>query len=232
MSVKHPQYILAVESSALELAANIERGIALMSMDTFAEQMQGKLIIAQRAKLETDERYRQLLPYAVLFRREENGYRVYPYRRAATGGEARLHGNVSIGFGGHVDLVDVNFDENSVINLPFTLFNGCIRELTEELTISKQDLKNATFLEIGPLIDNSNDVGKVHMGYVLMIELQPDVQIISNEDAIVVMEPVTPQQLLDSGLPLESWTEVVLQALTNVSDKAEQALAATEGEQA
>lgn len=213
MSVKHPQYILAVDSEFLSIPEGHDRSVCLMQLADFAAMTEGRLIIAQRNKLETDPRYRQVLPYAVLYQMTEQGCVIYPYRRGAAGGEARLHGNVSIGFGGHVDLADVKFSADSVIDVIGTVLAGCSRELKEELTLTDEQLSRSQVLELGTLLDNSNDVGKVHMAYVLMIQLPTGIVIESNEDAIEVMQPMTPRQLLDAGLPLESWSEAVLETV-------------------
>jgi predicted NUDIX family phosphoesterase len=58
--------------------------------------------IEDRATCETDPTLQQVIPYIVLVDRKTN--RVLTYRRGQGGGENRLHGLYSIGFGGHIEM--------------------------------------------------------------------------------------------------------------------------------
>ena len=66
-----------------------------------------RLLIAEhsflpRPEAEQDPGYRQIIPYVLLCR----GEKVFATRRLNKGGEARLHGKVSVGIGGHINPVD------------------------------------------------------------------------------------------------------------------------------
>ena len=61
-----------------------------------------ELWFGPRALLERNSSFRQIIPYIVLV---DDG-QVVAYERAERGSEARLHGMLSIGMGGHVGLED------------------------------------------------------------------------------------------------------------------------------
>ena len=55
-----------------------------------------------RSRVETNERFRQIIPYAVL----EQESHIFLVERLKAGSEARLHNRLSIGLGGHINPVD------------------------------------------------------------------------------------------------------------------------------
>ena len=68
--------------------------------------------------------------------------RVAVYRRRAGVGESRLAGNLSIGFGGHIEISDVQHDEG-VIDRPDTLMVAALREIEQEITIAELHILTA-----------------------------------------------------------------------------------------
>lgn len=100
----------------------------------------------------------QVLPYVLV----TCGNEVLTYSRAK-GAEDRLHGALSCGFGGHVDLRDINPDK-------FSLQLAIIRELREELQI-KDDAPCIFRAANKILLDSSNSVGSVHAGIVYVLDL-------------------------------------------------------------
>lgn len=172
--------------------------------------LQEGVVLGQREALEKDESKRQFLPYVVMSKEEDGKIKVFAYRRGKGVGEARLSGNVSIGIGGHIDMVDVIHDD-SVINVVGTIMNAMSRELGEEVIL--QDAGEALNLgSIGILLDNSNAVGKVHMGMVILAQLPPEAKVECKEEELETLGFMTPQELLDSGLPLENWTKILCES--------------------
>ncbi|MEG0063046.1 MAG: hypothetical protein RR740_00435 [Pseudomonas sp.] len=208
MSVKHPQSIIAVNSAVLD-KIGLHQGLNMLHLDALIPLIQGDIVIGQREALEVDESKRQLLPYAVLTRPHETtgNTTFFAYRRGKGVGEARLSGNVSIGLGGHIDLADV-VHENSIINVGQTVIQGVARELQEEVVFGGVD-SDLGIQSVGCLIDNANSVGKVHLGLVLTAALQPGVTVECAEEELETLGFFTPQELLDSGLPLENWTKII-----------------------
>ena len=105
---------------------------------------------------ENDPSFRQLIPYIVV--RNRRG-RILCYQRK-NGGEKRLDAKWSIGIGGHVN----DGDEEWI--------HGVWREVREELsTVSLHKLK--LHGPIGFIRDDSNDVGRVHLGVLYVLDV-PD----------------------------------------------------------
>lgn len=113
-----------------------------------------------RSAAETDESLLQIIPYITLLCNDS----VLSYRRAPSGSEERLHGQMSIGVGGHINSED---DPDA----PFYAFlAGAKRELLEEVGL---DLPHDVFKgsAAGLIYDDSNAVGRVHLGVSIILNL-------------------------------------------------------------
>jgi predicted NUDIX family phosphoesterase len=116
-----------------------------------------RIWFAPRPMAESDEKFRQVIPYIVL----QCGDSVACYRRAATGGEKRLHGLLSIGLGGHISLSDVVLSDG-LIDIHETIRRAAERELEEEVLIAPVVAKRS----VGVIYDDSDAVSRVHIGLV------------------------------------------------------------------
>jgi predicted NUDIX family phosphoesterase len=110
--------------------------------------------LAEREDCETDETTLQLLPYIVLVDATD---RLFCYSRGKGGAEARLHGALSIGLGGHVD-AEPPFGQG----LESWLKDEARRELEEEVGMFK--ILNDDLNMVALISDPTNAVGRVHMG--------------------------------------------------------------------
>lgn len=112
-----------------------------------------------RDQCETDETHQQIIPHIVV----TSGEHVLCYTRIR-GGEKRLDGVLSVGFGGHVNIYDRGVDG--------PLLNGTIREYDEE--ISTQFYKPESFDDFSPntwVFRHMGDaVGRVHTAFMLCDE--------------------------------------------------------------
>ena len=153
-----------------------------------------------RGAAEDDPTHKQLIPYLVL----HHGDRVLCYTRGKAGGEARLHAKMSIGIGGHINDGDSHaehFDEAAY-------FRAVERELHEELVIPGGYRQRIAAL----LNDDSNEVGRVHLGVVHLIEVD-STDIRPSEDAIRDLRFLTPAELAPLRERLESWSQICLGGL-------------------
>lgn len=119
--------------------------------------------LVDRAICETDETWLQLLPYIAV----NANQKVFMYTRGGGGEEARLHGNYSLGVGGHVDVApDEDFaDINELVNVIRT---EAAREIEEEIKITVlPSTLNPTYF----ICDPTNSVGRVHLGLLINHEL-------------------------------------------------------------
>lgn len=153
-----------------------------------------------RSAAEDDPSHKQLIPYLVI----RHGNRVLHYTRGKSGGEARLHAKGSIGIGGHI-----NDGDSHASHFDSAAYNRAVeRELNEELVITGTWSQRVAAL----LNDDSNDVGRVHLGIVHVINLSsPDVK--PREDAIRDLRFLTAEELEPLREHLETWSQICLGGL-------------------
>ena len=161
------------------------------------------LWIGPRPQLEEDEQFKQIIPYVLLSHQNK----IAVYQRTKKGGESRLHNQYSIGFGGHIDAFDLAY-ENEAINLQQTIANSAQREIDEELLVSEIISKS----RLGYIVDNSNPVGRVHVGVVERWELATD-QLESNEDEIKVSGWFDLTGLKQMSGQMENWSQHIAAGL-------------------
>ena len=153
---------------------------------------------------EQDESHLQIIPYITLMCNEA----LFTYRRGPSGGEDRLHHQLSIGIGGHIN------DQDDPDEPFFAFLEGTRRELREEVGL---DLPHEAFKErvVGLLFDDSNAVGRVHLGVSIIIALDEEMaKTALNRAAIELHEPrfVPIKDFKGPGLSseLETWSQFVI----------------------
>jgi predicted NUDIX family phosphoesterase len=204
---KKTELILAIRSAGLP-AELLKTGFHRLShMQCLNTLDAAGLFFGPRYLLEDMPDFRQVIPYIVL----EQGGKVVFYERAVQGGEARLHGKVSVGLGGHTDVRDVKFADGNWVNLHRTLADAADRELDEELPGNSTTGKEV----VGLIVDMGNEVGRVHIGVVMIATLCNDLSKLNPEDHLSSVGLETAQRLLSLdgvSLQLEPWTRLVLQS--------------------
>jgi predicted NUDIX family phosphoesterase len=163
-----------------------------------------KIWIGPRPILETNENFKQIIPYVLL---SFDG-KIALYQRTKKGGENRLHNMHSIGFGGHIDAFDLAYDEDGIINLDKTIETSAQREIDEELLVSSIVSKK----HLGYIYDDSNPVGRVHIGVVEQWELS-SADIKSNEDEIHVVGLFSIEELKNYTGEMENWSSHIINGL-------------------
>ena len=157
-----------------------------------------------RGEAEDDPSHKQLIPYALFHYKGK----FLNYQRGKSGGEARLHAKRSLGIGGHINPVDTREDHLGID----TYMAGVEREIEEELNING----NHTQKIVAVLNDDSNDVGKVHLGVVHLFELDSD-NVTSNEDSIADLKFSTIAELQgEMRDSLESWSQFCADILDQI----------------
>lgn len=172
-----------------------------------------------REAAETNTMFRQIIPYLII-RCEE---KVLIYRRPVKGNEQRLTGKVSIGIGGHINLIDVlqahgrTCDEISAYH---TIWGGTDRELQEELGILAKISH-----ELGLIRLSDTPVNAVHLGicYLVDISAEQKAQMFFDEGTIAGFWWEDWEILLSlamrglnyyRGYEIESWTAYALRSFT------------------
>ena len=147
-----------------------------------------------RHKAEHDPSLKQLIPYFIICHAD----RIWCYVRGKKSGEERLVAKASIGIGGHINHMDESlFDDIYAV--------AARRELEEEVGVPAGYRQQIVAL----LNDDSNDVGKVHLGVVHVLRVDaPDVR--KREDKITEAGFKTVAELRDMRDRLETWSAICL----------------------
>ncbi|MDF9411350.1 hypothetical protein E1B06_06395 [Brevibacillus laterosporus] len=157
--------------------------------------------VMRRGDAEEDQGFKQPIPYVVI----RKGNELFMYKRLSGGGEARLHDKLSLGTGGHMnDEKSSSFEEVLEINL--------LRELEEELDIQATDRE---FNTIGFINDDVEEVGKVHIGLLVTLDLDKDATVSVREIDQLEGKWTTIEELLQPDIygRLESWSKFVVDVL-------------------
>lgn len=153
--------VLTVERS---LIADLlpEKGITEKNCNQLVDIIISEHSFTPRPEAENDPSKKQIIPYVTLCRGEE----VFYTRRLKKGGEARLHGLISLGIGGHINN-ESDGDSGDV------LARGLARELEEEVFIERF----GTLTPRGIINDDTNEVGSVHLGLFYTLEVSGEVSV-------------------------------------------------------
>jgi predicted NUDIX family phosphoesterase len=115
-----------------------------------------------------------------------------------------LHAKISIGIGGHMNDEDSqagHFNRDAYLR-------AVERELHEELLIAGPFGQNIVAL----INDDSNEVGRVHLGVVHLIDLQQN-SVEAREDAINNLQLLSPDEIVEKIDSLESWSQICARSL-------------------
>lgn len=156
--------------------------------------------VKRRGDMEEDPSYKQLISYCLL--ENEHG-EILVYERLSGGGEARLHGQSSIGVGGHMNDVLGAESINEVLRV------NAQRELEEEVGLSEQDSQNMEY--IGFINDDNNEVGKVHIGVVFKITVSTNDVEAKETDTLRIKW--VEKGNIESYDDFETWSALILQDL-------------------
>jgi predicted NUDIX family phosphoesterase len=152
-----------------------------------------------RSEVEDDPSFQQIIPY-VVFR---SGGLVFTYVRGKSGGESRLRRLRSLGVGGHVAEADA--DGRTTIE---AYDMALLRELEEEVDIRSP----GQIRRLGLINDDSNPVGRVHLGVVHLYDLDRP-EIVPREDALADPEFIPIADLTTRRGEFETWSQICIDAL-------------------
>ncbi|AXV42176.1 NUDIX domain-containing protein [Staphylococcus warneri] len=156
--------------------------------------------VKRRGDMEEDPEFKQLISYCLL---ENQSGEILVYERLSGGGEERLHGQSSIGVGGHMNDVVGADSINEVLRV------NAQRELEEEVGLSAEDSQNMEYL--GFINDDNNEVGKVHMGVVFKITVSSN-DVESKETDTLRIKWIEKGKI-ESYDDFETWSALILQDL-------------------
>lgn len=151
----------------------------------------------ERAPAETNPSLKQIIPYVILV----HGDRILHYVRGKKAGEQRLVSKGSIGIGGHM-----NNEDEDLFNLGVdrdAYYAGVQREIAEELKLGSTYTNHVVAL----LNDDSNEVGKVHLGVVHVFRLDGD-DVAKGEAMITDLQFLDRTELAARRDSMESWSQI------------------------
>lgn len=185
--------------------------------------------------LENDPSRQQMIVYTFI----TSGDSILFYRRAGQG-DSRLSGNASIGFGGHTEFDDAaeiatlveKEESGEFVELKredASLRLGIDRELTEELGLTRDDIKLSlagafyeTFTE--KELEDKIPVGAVHTCLIAIGQLESDVRRITLQDEEVALAEWVKiadirsklESLKSEGVGVDNWTDIGLNEFEEV----------------
>lgn len=169
-------------------------------IDDFLEELfaPGVLRFIPRPEAEADPSYKQLIPYVIM----SCGDKYLTYIRGRRAGEKRLLGNRSIGIGGHINPVD---EDAPLFGTDYRqVYETAVqREIEEEVTVET----NHTDKIVALLNDDTNDVGKVHLGVVHFWRLEEE-KVTKREQMITQMTFMDIDQLGAEREAMETWSQL------------------------
>ncbi len=196
---KEDEQILVVERKKIE-EIGMFHGL-VFDVDPYLEMMfQGLPEFKLRTEMETDPTYKQLIPYVLMC--YEGKY--LTYLRGKRAGEKRLVGNRSLGIGGHINPID----DMSLMGFRETYLNAVEREVEEEVNFETTHTDQIIAL----LNDDTNEVGKVHLGVVHLWTLDSE-EVAKKEQMINQLSFMSVEELLEVRDEMETWSQLCLDYL-------------------
>ncbi len=169
-------------------------GLKKLSEGDMARLILEKKEFMPRSSAEQDPSFKQIIPYLV-FRYQD---RYFLMQRRLDASEKRLQGCYSLGIGGHIRSDDMTTDSIS---------DWARREFYEEVDYAGK----VSISLLGVLNDDSNEVGKVHVGFIYLLE--------GDSSDIKVKEELRSGELVDISVcrqlypEMETWSQIVVDAL-------------------
>lgn len=155
----------------------------------------GVAVWLPRSEADRSPEFKQPIVYAYVTRVSYGVRRYLVYQRGKSGGEGRLHAKLSLGIGGHVSK-----DRDHSVRC------AVVSEIEEELPGA---LHHHASL-VGAINDDSDEVGRVHIGAVFRIEVDHSTDITSPDPAIVEPRWVTFEYLQEHAEHFENWSQILI----------------------
>jgi len=156
------------------------------------------LVYRLRSEAELDKRFKQLIPYVLVF----CDGKILRYRRGKGGQETRLHGLYSVGIGGHI-----SDEDDGLFSSKAGYQEGMRRELMEEVAVD-----GAKDVPVAVINDDSTEVGRVHFGVVHVMQVASE-WVAGRRSGIVAPEFIPVGEAVKDASAYESWSRFCLEKL-------------------
>lgn len=190
----HDEHILVVKREHLFRNIHAWHGLEEVDFEKYLQIITEKKEFLPRSLMETDFNYKQIIPYLVY----THNNKFFLMQRKSTASENRLANKLTLGIGGHIRQEDMTDS---------SLFSWALREFHEEVHYEG----NIAVKPLGILNDDSNDVGKVHIGFVLL--LQGDSANISVKSELKSGTLLSLSECVAQRENMESWSQFVIDFL-------------------
>jgi len=170
-------------------------GISAEALSPIMDAISKHGFFMDRATAEHDERFKQIIPYFIFHTDEK----LFLMQRAASANETRLASKMTLGIGGHIRSEDTK-------STP-TIFEWGLREFREEVCYA--GILDGELL--GFINDDTNAVGRVHMGVVFLVH--GDSADISIRSELASGELMNFAQCCSCMSEMESWSSLVMEHL-------------------
>jgi len=204
-SQKIDEHILVVRRSHL-FSADMQawHGLKVVDFDRYLHIINHKKEFHPRSVMETNPAYKQIIPY-LIFEHDSNYFLM---QRKSDASEARLSNKLTLGIGGHIRQEDMSYSAKaSKDKQENPLFAWATREFHEEVEYAG----NLTVKPLGIINDDSNDVGKVHIGFAFL--LSGDSSTINIKSELKNGTLVSLSECIAQRECMESWSQFVVDAL-------------------
>jgi predicted NUDIX family phosphoesterase len=159
----------------------------ITQIKTFAQCM-------PRVHAETNPDFKQIIPYLIFLFDQK----LFVMQRKSSASEQRLANKFSIGIGGHIRQEDIQHND---------ILGWADREFAEEVTYHG----NKTMQVVGILNDDSDDVGKVHLGIVIVVQADSNKISINDEHKSGIL--MSRAECLQVQSSMENWSKICLNFL-------------------
>lgn len=154
-----------------------------------------------RRELELDPEWKQPIPYAIALYTAEGERQLFWMDRLAGGSDRRLHGRASFGVGGHVGADD----------------DGILAALEREWSEEVETAALPRFTPLGLLNDDSDEVGRVHLGIVFLAELSsPEIAVREREKLAGSL--VSVKSAVARAGELEGWSAALISHIATLGE--------------
>lgn len=188
------EQVLVVKREKIEQYIDGRNGLIRDNTEKLLDIIMNEHEFMPRPEAEERPDFKQIIPYVILLQ----GDKVFVTRRLNKGGEARLHGKISIGVGGHINPAD---EEGNL------LLRGLWREIHEEVALDK----HGELVSRGFINDDTNSVGNVHLGACFTLSVEGDVSVRETEKLEGLW--MTVPELKSNYDNMETWTQIALEVL-------------------
>lgn len=200
----HDEHILVVRRTHLFAAEEAWYGLKELDFDHYMHIIDHRKEFHPRSIMETNPTYKQIIPYLIFT--HDNKY--FLMQRKSDASEARLRNKLTLGIGGHIREEDLKKNLSAEASAKEdSLVAWAMREFHEEVNYAG----NLTVKPLGIINDDSNDVGKVHIGFAFL--LCGDSPEISIKSELKHGELVSLDDCMAMKENMESWSQFIVDAL-------------------